>query len=225
MSMPFMSSPFSPRRGTSGDHGCRPRASFAARKARHASHRTGLRGHLVHHVVWQMAVQHPVAGIVGDELDVPRLGDPDEHRIAGPPRRLRDAAALGSGGVEGVPVDVHRMMIHAEVHEADPHSVALTHDEGRASGTGFAVQQQPVELHPHRVRGRGVGQNRILLEMDRESPCRNGVGRESCGCMMNAPEHAGHLLHRHVRVVEVGAFLLDEEVVRKALAGLDRAPG
>jgi hypothetical protein len=30
-------------------------------------------------VVWQVAVQHPVARIVGDELDIARLSDPNQY--------------------------------------------------------------------------------------------------------------------------------------------------
>src|SRR5579883_1943247 len=35
-------------------------------------------------------------------------------------------------------------------------------------------------------------------------------------------EHARHLLHCHVRVVEVGALLMDVEFIDKAATGLDR---
>ena len=196
--------------------------SLAVRKARHTGHRTGLIRHAVHHVVWQMAVQHPVAGVVSDELDVSRLCDPDKDRIAGPPRRLRDASALGPCGVEGVAVDVPRVMLHTKVHEPDTHSVSLTHHERRRCGTGFAVQEQPIPVHAHGVRRRGVGQHLIFLEMDEEVlVAMRSVG--SLGVHDEAPEHAGHLLHRHVRVIEKGAFLLDGEVVGKALAGLDRS--
>ncbi len=36
-----------------------------------------------------------------------------------------------------------------------------------------------------------------------------------------SPEHAGHLLHSHVRVIEVCALLLDDKVVGEALTRLD----
>ena len=35
-------------------------------------------------------------------------------------------------------------------------------------------------------------------------------------------QHANHFLHRHVRVIEVGAFLMESEFVDKAPARLDR---
>ena len=97
-------------------------------------------------------MEHPVAGVVGDELDVARLGDADEHGVAGPPRGLRDAAAFGAGDVEGVAVQVHRVVIHAEVHEPDAHAAAERHDHRRDGGAGLAVEDEPVELHVHGVR-------------------------------------------------------------------------
>ena len=53
-----------------------------------ARHAADVGGHLVHHVVRQMAVQHPVARIVRDELDVARLRHADQHRVARPPGGL-----------------------------------------------------------------------------------------------------------------------------------------
>jgi hypothetical protein len=75
-----------------------------------------------------MAVQHPIAGIVGDKLDGARLGDADKHGITGPPTRFRNSPTLRSCHVEGVTVHVHRVMVHAQIHEANPHAVAQLHD-------------------------------------------------------------------------------------------------
>ena len=61
----------------------------------------------------------PVAGIVRDELDVARLRHADEHRVLGNDRRRRDAAALGASHIKLVPVHVHRVVIHPEIHQAD----------------------------------------------------------------------------------------------------------
>ena len=184
-----------------------------------SGHGSDLGGHLVHHVVGKVAVEHPVAGIVGDELDVAGLGDADEDGVAGPPGGFGDAAALGAGGVEGVAVDVHGVVVHAEVDEADADALALAHDERGGGGAGFAVEQEPVELHHHSVRGGLVGEDGVLLQVDDEVLVAvRAVG--NAGVHDEGAEHAGELLHGHVGVVEEGAFLVDGEVVGERFAGL-----
>ena len=195
--------------------------ALASGEAGHAGHGAGLGRHLVHHVVRQMAVQHPVAGIVRDELNGAALRNADEHCVAGPPGGLRDAAAFGSGDVEGVSMEVHGVVVHAEVDEPDADALALAHDQRRRRRAGFSVEQKPVELH-HLGVGRGrVRQHGVLLQVDEEVLL--AVRAVGCAGMHDeGAEHAGELLHGHVRVVEEGAFLVDDEVVRKALAGADR---
>ena len=51
----------------------------------HAVHAAHIRRHLVHHVVGQVAVQHPVAGTIRDELHVARLGYAYQHCVSRPP--------------------------------------------------------------------------------------------------------------------------------------------
>ena len=163
-------------------------------RARHAADGGG---HLVHVVVREMAVEHPVAGIVGDEFDVACLRNADEHGVARPPRRLRDAAAFGAGDVEGVAVQVHRVMVHAEVHEPDAHTAAERHDHGRDGGAGLAVEDEPVVLHAHGVRDGARGEDGVLLQVDEEVVIDGGlIGRG--GMHDEAAEHADHLLHGHV---------------------------
>src|SRR6185437_3700059 len=70
----------------------------------HARHRTNIRRHLIHHVVRKMAVKHPVARIISNELKVPRLSHSHQHRIAWNPCGVRNTAAFRSGDVEGMPV-------------------------------------------------------------------------------------------------------------------------
>ena len=87
--------------------------------------------------------------------------------------------------------------------------------------TGLAVEQQPVEFHVHRVRHGVVGQHRILLQMNQEILVAvRAVGL--LGMHDEAAQHSGHLLHRHVRVIEVSAFLVNVELIDKAAARLDR---
>jgi hypothetical protein len=168
-----------------------------------------------------MAVEHPVAWIVCNELYVSSLGDSDEHRVAWPPGCLRDAASFSAGRIEGVPVDMYRVMIHAEVYKTRPYSVALANNEGRGGWTGLAVQQKPVELHHHRVGDGRICKDRILLQMDRKV----FIAMRTVGYSRvhdERTQHSGQLLHRYMRMVEIRSFLLDEEVVCKTLTGMDR---
>ena len=139
-----------------------------APRGHHARHAADSRGHLVHVVVRQVAVQHPVAGIVGDELDIARLRNADEHSVARPPRGFGNPAAFGAGDVEGLAVQMHRMMVHAKVHEADAHAAAERHDHRRDRGAGLAVEDEPVVLHAHGVGDGARGEDGILLQVDEE---------------------------------------------------------
>src|SRR5688572_10704669 len=56
------------------------------------SHWSYHRGHLVHHVMRQMAVEHPVTKKFSLEFKVSGLRDPDDNRILGSPRCLRYTA-------------------------------------------------------------------------------------------------------------------------------------
>src|SRR5205085_234412 len=89
-----------------------------------ARHGAYIGGHLVHHVMRQMAVEHPRAWVVCDEFDVACLCYSDQDRVAGNPRRFWNSAGLRTGDIKRVAVQMHRMMIHAEIDHADTHSVA-----------------------------------------------------------------------------------------------------
>ena len=69
----------------------------ANQRAHHGSH-------LVHHVVREVAVQHPVARILRFKLDVPALRNADKHGVLRRPRRLRHAAPFRSRDVKSVPM-------------------------------------------------------------------------------------------------------------------------
>ena len=162
-------------------------------------------------------MNHPVTWIVGNKLDVPRLGYSDEHGVAGPPSGLGNPAAFGSCRVEGVPVQMHRMVVHAEIYEADANTVPEPNDKRSRCRTGFSIEDQPVELHVHRVGHGVVRQDRIFLQMDQEVLiAMRLVGL--FGMHNEGTEHPGHLLHRHVRVVKVSACLMNIELIDKAPA-------
>ncbi len=157
-------------------------------------------------------MDHPVAGIIGDELDIPRLGYADEHSIAGPPASLGNPAAFGSRRVKSMPVQMHRMMIHAEIHEADTDAVPEPNNEWSCCRTGFSIEDQPVELHIHRVGHGIIRQDCIFLQMDQEVlVAMRTIGL--LGMHDEGTEHTSHLLHRHMRVIEVSAFLMNVEFV------------
>src|SRR5947209_4617522 len=99
-----------------------------------------------------MAVQHPVAWIICDELYISRLCDADEHCIARHPGGLGNSAAFRSSGSKGVAVQMDRMVIHTEVDHANSNAIPETNDERSRRGTGLSVQDEPVEFHVHAVR-------------------------------------------------------------------------
>jgi len=109
---------------------------------------------MVHHVMRQMAVQHPTARVDGVEFDVARLRHTYQHSVGWEPSRLRDAASLRTSDVKLRAVNVHGVMVHAEVDHANSHSLAELDDHRRRRRPGLAVDRQPVELHrPSIVQG------------------------------------------------------------------------
>ena len=166
-----------------------------------------------------MAVDHPIAGVVGYELYAAGLGYADEDGVSGPPSGFGDSSSFGAGDVEGVSVHVHWVMIHAEVDEADADAIAEADDERSIGGTSFAVQEEPVVFHAHCVGNGAVGEDGVFLEVDQEVLV--AVGLEGCLRVHDeSAKHSGHLLHRHVGVIEVGSLLVDVELVDEASSGL-----
>jgi len=91
---------------------------------------------------------------------------------------------------------------------------------GVVAGT-LAVEGQPVELHVHRVGNWVIRKDRELLEDDREVP----VHRRSVALFRMHDEganHAHHFLHRHVRVVEERACLMQRKFVYETSSRRDR---
>ena len=75
-----------------------------------------------------MAMQHPVAFILRNEFDIARLRYADNHRIARIPARFRNAPAFRAGDVKLMAVQMNRVMIHAEIDDANAHALALFHN-------------------------------------------------------------------------------------------------
>src|SRR5712691_6230422 len=168
-----------------------------------------------------MAVQHPVAGIVRHELDIAALGDSHEHSVSRAPERPRLPTAFSSCDGKRVAVKVNRMVIHSEIDQADADSIPESNDKRCSCRPGLAVECQPVELHIHRIRNRVVRQDGILLQDDREVSVRSWFVR-LLRMHNERADHAHHFLHRHMRVIEVSAFLVESELIDELAARSDR---
>ena len=78
-----------------------------------APHRADHRAHEIHHVVEHVAVQHPVARVIGDELDFAHLRHAHQHGVAGNPGRGLNPAPFRARDPERQAVKVHRVVIDA----------------------------------------------------------------------------------------------------------------
>src|SRR5215469_2202339 len=72
-----------------------------------------IRRHLVHHVMRQVAMQHPVPRIVGLKLNVSGLRHSHEHGVARIPCAFRNPSGFCSGHLKRVAVQMDRVMIHS----------------------------------------------------------------------------------------------------------------
>jgi len=111
------------------------------------------------------------------------------------------------------------VVIHAEVDEAYADAVSEADDEGSVGWSSFAVEEEPVVFHAHGVGDGVVGENCVFLQVDQEVLV--AVRLERCLWVHDeSAEHSGHLLHRHVGVIEVGSLLVDVELVDESSSRL-----
>ena len=96
--------------------------------------------HVVHHVVRQVAMDHPGAGIFRVELDDTRLRYADENGVHGIPGGLWSAAAFGAGQDELIAVKVNGVVIHAHINDTETDAAAEAGDHGSDGGGGDAVE-------------------------------------------------------------------------------------
>src|SRR5258708_16707309 len=118
-------------------------------------------------------------------------------------------------------VKMDPMVAQAEIDQADADSLPGGHDERSVGWTRFSVEGKPVELHVHGVWDIDVRQDGVLLKDDDEILVDAGF----IGFLRvhdERADHPYHFLHRHVRVVEVRAFLIERELVDESAAGWDR---
>src|SRR3989475_6465824 len=168
-----------------------------------------------------MAMKHPVAGVVGNELHIARLRHSYEYGVSRTPRGLWLSSSFRARDDKLMAVKMDRMVVHAEVDEADADALPVAHDERSVGWTRLAVEGEPVELHVHGVRHLDVRQDCVLLHND----CEVFIGARLVrlpGMHDERADHTHHFLHRHVRVVEISAFLMESEFIDESTTGRDR---
>ena len=106
----------------------------------HAEEVWDVMSHGVHSVMRLVAVKGPVAGVVGNELDVARGAHRDEHGGFGPTGRFGYPAAIGGCDPEPVAVDMDRVLVNAQVAEPDANPVAGFDDQGGGAWKHPAVE-------------------------------------------------------------------------------------
>ncbi len=189
----------------------------------HADHRRHAVAHGIHGVVRFVAVEGPVARVVGDELDGAHLPHGNVHRHFGPARALGDPAAIGADHFEHMAVQVNGVVGHGEVAHADAHALAGARHQRGDAGKGAAVPGPEVEVEHGVDLGHarsgidvvGVDEKGVVA-IDRHLPRVFGMDDEQ------AHRAHGHLHHFvSVRVVHEGAAFAQLEFIDEGLAGRD----
>lgn len=179
--------------------------------------------HGVHGVMALVAVERPVAGRVGHELDGARLAGHDRDRRLRDPGRSRDLATVALDDPEAVAVNVQRVARHAQVRAADADAVVLGDDQRCRPGIRPAVEREEIEVeHDVRVGAVRARVDRPHVREDAEVAIeRLGASRPRVGD--EEPHHAQGHLRRLVRVgvVHERAVLPHAELVDVGLAGRD----
>ncbi|OMP13455.1 hypothetical protein COLO4_01653 [Corchorus olitorius] len=177
--------------------------------------------HGVHRVVRLVAVEGPVAGVVGNELDGAHLAHGNVGRHLRPARAWLDPAAIGARHFERMAVQMHRVVRHGEVAHADAHAVAQTHGQRVDAGKDAAVPRPHVEVgHLGHARRVGAGVDVVRGEQEDEIAVDAMLRR-----VFRVHDDKAHHAHRHLhhlvgmRVVHEGAGLLHLELVDEGLAG------
>ena len=76
----------------------------------------------------QVTVQDPITGILGVELNIPGLRHSEEHSVPGLPGRLWNPPPFGRHRIERVAVEMDRVMVHAHVDHANPHTLSKLYE-------------------------------------------------------------------------------------------------
>ena len=194
-----------------------------------ADHVRELVPHLVHHVMGHVAMHRPVAGLVGDELDGPRLPNGDQHGRLELLRRLGDLSAVGLRHAKLIAVQVDRVMVHrGDIRDPDAHAlVRAAPPSASVPGNAFALKVRMLKS----VISFGFGREApTSIRHSGSMNAKSRSGRSSCG-LPRVDDEQAHRTERHlrhlvvVRVIHVRAVLTERELVAERLARLDNVLG
>ena len=109
--------------------------------------------HGVHRVMRLVAMDRPVADVLGVELVGPHRSDWDVDADLRPARLWADPAAIGAGDLEVVAVHVDRMVRHGQVAHTHADAIVFGDDERTDAWEDAAVPRPQVEVgHLHNAR-------------------------------------------------------------------------
>src|SRR5947208_14742537 len=111
-------------------------------------------------------------------------------------------------------VKMNWMVVHSQVDNPDTHATAQSNQHRRSHGTGDTIKRKPVELHVRGVGNAAAGKNGPFLAID------SGVVVLSrlvcyCGVDYQHADHAYHVRHGPVSVIEERAMLASFKFVRE----------
>ena len=182
--------------------------------------------HGVHGVMALVAMQGPVALLVGDKLQLAHL----PHRHIGshlrPARAHRGRPAIGAGHLELVAMHMNRVVGHGQVAHAQAHPVVVPHHQRVNPREDPAVEGPQIEVeHLHDLRRVGAGLDVVGAEQEAEVAVHL-VDQRMVFLGVGDPEahHAhGHLHHLvGMGVIHKGAGAAGDELVNEGFAHRDR---
>ena len=181
--------------------------------------------HGVHGVVALVAMQGPVAFLVGHKLQLAHLADRHVHRHLGAACGQRPGTAIAAGDLELMPVQVDRVVGHGQVAHPQPHPVAQAHVERVDTRKGPAVPGPEVELE-HGVDLGGAGTRLDVVGIEQKAEVAVYLADQRVGCFRVGDPEAHHA-HGHLRhfvrmgVVHEGARTARHKLIDKGLADRD----
>ena len=192
----------------------------------YANHGGNVVTHCIHGVVALVAVERPVAFFVREELNLAHLA----HGHVG--CHFIETGALGRGTAvraryqKLVSVQMHRVVGHGEITDANPHLVIEPDVQGIDARKDAAVPGPQIEVQHFRDLGRrGAGLDVVGAQEETEVPV-HFVDQRMFGLGMRDPKthHAhGHLGHFvGMGVVHECPRTARNELVDEGFAGLDR---
>src|SRR5438445_12136218 len=110
--------------------------AVSPKRARVISGITYLRHQPTHHVDQVVTVEQPCARVIGDEFDVVLLHVAERDSVL---ERTVNRATIDADELEGVSVQMHRMVFHAHVEQPQPDALSDADVYGRRVRIAAAV--------------------------------------------------------------------------------------